>query len=293
MNSINNPSSIGPEPPSEEVLKKTLEASVKRVRYVYAQIRKHYTPLKPHMNAGTREYLIAVMRFRVMAWMSTLRKLDHMCDTQAALCGLRTLLELTTDMLLLHHDKTNESVLKMNAWSESAKLKCIELSVEFTDRRKEASGKRMFYLPEFVERKRREVDKSRRSFWPQNGTRIKHPERWTGRTNLLSDIRTVDSYFTQDIHRFLGRALEELYETEYRSWNWFVHGSGLAGFSQHHHSLYLFSSISLDTSVRLALLCSEVYLRETQFDDTERKSSLFAELELLRKKIDREISGLS
>jgi hypothetical protein len=44
---------------------------------------------------------------RGLGWLGTLAELKHPQHFQAALAGTRTLLELSVDLALLHHDRTN------------------------------------------------------------------------------------------------------------------------------------------------------------------------------------------
>ena len=79
-------------------------------------------------------------------------------------------------------------------------------------------------------------------FWPGKRQTNKHPERWTGRVNLLEDVNAADLLLGDKIRSYLGVNLEQFYEFDYRRLNWFVHGSGYVGYSYPHEVLYLMSS---------------------------------------------------
>jgi len=60
---------------------------------------------------------------RAHAWMQTVVKLNDPLDFRALSVANRALLEITVDLVLLHHDKTNASGWKMHWWGESQKMK--------------------------------------------------------------------------------------------------------------------------------------------------------------------------
>ncbi len=68
---------------------------------------------------------------RAYAWMHTVGKLNNPLDFQALAIANRALLEITVDLVLLHHDETNLSGWKMHWWGFSEKLKACEQIINF------------------------------------------------------------------------------------------------------------------------------------------------------------------
>lgn len=254
--------------PSLEVLKVTLRQSHEQLIAVSDYIQKRLRPLKPR-NPPTRRFPIYWSYIRVHNWISSLAKLNSVADVQAICCGLRALLELATDMVMLHCHPTDESALKVDAWVQSAKLKYLMLTEDF-ERRKLGA---VVDTSAFIANNKLGIEESRNRFWPRKRQTNKHPERWTGRVNLLEDVRAADLLLGDEIRSYLGVNLEQFYEFDYRRLNRFVHGSGYVGYSYQHEVLYLMGSTGHSSCIRLALLCSYIYLKEIDFGPDERPPS--------------------
>jgi hypothetical protein len=150
--------------------------------------------------------------------MRSLAKLNQSTDFQAVAGCNRTMLEIVVDMILLHHDKTTHSAYWMEQWELSAKLQVAECLINYFRRMGQPVPPEHKAEKEFVQQNQASIRTQRFSLWPS--CKGRHPSRWTGQANLLSDIREAD--------RLQGTKLEEFYETRYRQICWDIHGSGLA-----------------------------------------------------------------
>jgi len=56
---------------------------------------------------GHRDTSLKGIWLRALAWMQSLETLNHTKHVQAISAGNRALLEISVDMVLLHHDKSN------------------------------------------------------------------------------------------------------------------------------------------------------------------------------------------
>ena len=70
----------------------------------------------PRKAEGYRDAAIQGLWFRAFAWMQSLEHLNSARHFQAISAGLRALLEMTVDLILLHHDKTNGLGWKIQQW---------------------------------------------------------------------------------------------------------------------------------------------------------------------------------
>lgn len=187
---------------------------------------------------------------RVVCLMKTLRKCNESSDFQTIAHANRALLELATDHVLLHNDKS-DGHLKMMAWEESAKLKAAERVLEYYTERGEELPEHCGAQKEFVEKNKATILRQRQQFWSLNT----HPRtRWTN--NMLDkDVEVADSL--EDTN------LTQIYRTEYQRMNWMTHGSGLTGLRYLEPSGFMqFCGLSYAACGDLALLCAKMILKE-------------------------------
>lgn len=266
-------------PPSDEEVKHSFQTSHERLVAVNDYIQKRLVPLKPK-DMCIRQIPLFWSYIRVHYWMSSLAKMNSVKDIQSVCTGTRSLLELAVDMVLLHRDPTDESALKIGAWAQSAQLKYLKQSHDFT-RRRDATPATVPYDSHFIQHHQTNIEETRKRLWPSKSQTSRHPERWTGRRSLLEDVREADRVLAEEIRRFVRGGLEEFYECNYRRLNWFVHGSGYTGYSYYPYLtqvLYLTCSTGHDDCVYLGLLCSHIYLKEIDFSPNEQRPNPVHEL---------------
>jgi hypothetical protein len=183
----------------------------------------------PKPDTKHRDNALLGLWLRALAWMQSLRRLDHARHFQAIAAGNRALLEITVDMILLHLDKTNTSGWKMHQWGASEKLRSAENTIRFFEKKKVALPEEYEDLKSFVSREKGLVEHFRCTLWGvnKNGEGI-HPQRWSNNGSLFDDIEKADSVFAPNIAADLDSALAQHYRTDYSRLNWHIH-SGLPG----------------------------------------------------------------
>lgn len=221
---------------------------------------------------------------RAHLWMQTLVRLNDPLDFQAISVGNRALLEITVDLILLHHDETHEQAAKMFWWGESEKLKSSEQIVTFfTDQGlnipNEYEAQKTFYKT-----KRSEIEKLRATLWPNRKNPASHPKRWTGDRNLFQDIERADEIYLPVIQSEIGSSLVEYYRTQYRKMNWRIH-SGVASLGdQPAEAFYLICGFGFKWCADFAMLCTKLTLED--FGLTASLAGLNDEWEGIKRKRD-------
>lgn len=180
---------------------------------------------------GNRDAAMKGLWFRCRAWMQSLERLNHTKHFQAISAANRALLEITVDLVLLHHDKTNAFGWKIHQWGISERMKAAEQVVFFYKKKSIAIPEEYEPLHRFYQNDKGLVDLTRLKLWPNksNPTKAEHPRRWTGSSDLFADIHKADLLYGPEIRDQLGVGLVEYYRTQYRQMNWQIH-SGVAGF---------------------------------------------------------------
>lgn len=167
-------------------------------------------------NVRDREVILGQLR-RATEWLVTLSKLNSPFDYQAASAGCRALFELAVDMVLLTSDA--KAAAKMAVWEDSALLRHAVCVREFRKKRggqQEADDSSTLW---FATTREAAINKQRAALgWLDKGKPC-HPERWTGRKNLLEDARAADKIGSPI-------SFEAFYETRFRLLCATTHGSG-------------------------------------------------------------------
>lgn len=217
---------------------------------------------------GHRDAALKGLWMRAYAWLQTIGKLDDPLDFQAISVGNRALLEITVDLILLHHDKTNESGWRMFQWNVSEKMKASEQIVNFYNKQGLSVPDKYEAQESFYKNEKSIVDKIRVTLWPnkKNSSKPIHPERWTGNSNLFPDIEKADQLYGSVIKADIGSTLVEYYRTEYRKMNWRIH-SGVASFwNQPPEAFNLVSGFGFKWCADFGMLCTKIVLNDFGFD---------------------------
>lgn len=241
-----------------------------------AQIVSYYMKDRCHLirgaiiksETGHRETCLKGLWMRAYAWMQTLEKLNSSLDFQAVSVANRALLEITVDLILLHHDKTNESGWKMFWWNLSEKLKASEQVVNFFNEQGVTVPDTYHAQEIFYKDEKSIVDNMRITLWPNERIPSKpvHPDRWTGSSNLFPDIEKADQLYSSVIKADIGSTLVEYYRTEYRKMNWRIH-SGVASFwNQPPASFNLVCGLAFKYCADFGMLCTKIVLADFGFD---------------------------
>jgi hypothetical protein len=217
---------------------------------------------------GYRDACLKGLFMRARAWMYSLEKLNQVRHIQAISVANRALLEITVDMLLLHHDKTNESGNRMYWWGQSERMRAAEMLVDYYTELGLPVPDEYKPLETAYRSDKATVDQMRISLWPysKDPTKPRHPDRWTGRANLFEDIKVVDQLFGPSIKSDLGATLTQYYRTEYRKMNWQIH-SGIAGFwSIPLTGMYIICGFAFKWCADFGMLCTKTILTDFGFD---------------------------
>jgi hypothetical protein len=217
---------------------------------------------------GHREACLKGLWMRAYAWMQTLEKLNDPLDFQAISVGNRALLEITVDLILLHHDKTNESGWKMFWWNLSEKLKASEQIVNFYTEQGLAVPDKYEAQEEFLRNEKASVENMRTTLWPykKNPSKPVHPDRWTGSGNLFPDIEKADQLFGSVIKDDIDSTLVEYYRTEYRKMNWRIHSGVTSFWNQPPQAYNLVCGFAIKWCADFGMLCTKIILNDFRFD---------------------------
>lgn len=227
-------------------------------------------------DVGHRDACMKGLWLRTRAWVQTLERLNETKYVQAIATANRALLEITTDVILLHHDKSNESGWKLHWWGVSEKMKAAEQTVRFYEDQGLSVPDEYSDLETFYREEKQIVDDMRKTLWPVKDKphKAEHPKRWTGKSDLSVDIERADELYGDAARDELGKGLVEYYRTEYRRMNWQVH-SGTAGWWNMPPEVFDFAAgFALRWSADFAMLCTKIVLTDfgyTQVIDDLRR----------------------
>lgn len=220
------------------------------------------TSVFPQNQTAERDNCLILLYLRAAAWLQTMERLNHVVCNQAILAGVRSLFEITVDIILLHNDKTNDSGYKMECWSKSEKFKHAEQTIAYYQAQGLSVPDEHKPLEQVVLNERSNIENLRKNLWPPKS---KHPNRWTGSLKITEDIKKADSYgrFSPED---LGVTLEELYNTDFRIMSWYVH-SGITNFSNPTEYFNLVAGRAFYLSANLGMLCAKILLKDFGFTD--------------------------
>jgi hypothetical protein len=215
-----------------------------------------------------RDTVLKGLWLRSRAWLQTLEILNHTRHVQAISVANRALLEITVDMILIHHDKTNATAWKLYQWGESERMKAAEQLVNFYKEKHLPVPEEDKPIEVFYKEQKAMVDHLRRSLWPnkKDPSKAEHPKRWTGRSDLSKDVEEADKLYGSAIQADLGMPLTEYYRTEYRRMNWQIH-SGLAGvWNLSPETFNIICGFALKWCADFAMLCTKIILTDFGFE---------------------------
>jgi hypothetical protein len=222
----------------------------------------------PKPDTGYRDTAIKGLWMRSRAWLQTLEMLNHTRYVQAISVANRALLEITVDMILLHHDKTNASGWQLYQWGQSERMKAAEQLVNFYKEKGVPIPKEDEVIEVFYNDQKAMVDHLRRCIWPNKKypSKAEHPRRWTGRSDLSKDVEEADRLYGSSIQDDLGVSLTEYYRTEYRRMNWQIH-SGVAGFwDLAPETFHIICGFALKWCADFGMLCTKIILTDFGFE---------------------------
>jgi hypothetical protein len=257
------------EPKIEETTK-FADAFYAAVQIVAAHMKEHSEKIVTVFckdETGHRDAAMKGLWLRARAWMQSLEALNNTRHVQAISTANRALLEITVDLILLHHDKTNGLGWKLYQFGMSERMRAAEQLVGFYKEKGKAVPNKHLEVGEYFNREKRLVDDMRRNLWPnkKNPAKAEHPSRWTGSSDLSVDIKRADKLFAAEIQKQLGCGLLEYYRTRYRQMNWQIH-SGLAGFwNLPPESFDIIAAFALKDCADLAFLCTKIVLTDFGF----------------------------
>jgi hypothetical protein len=189
---------------------------------------------------------------RATSTMRSVSKLDHPSDFQLILAGMRNMLEVLVDMMLIHFDSIGGLAEQMITWEEAEKARQADITLDYFTR----TGKS---VPISLQPR---VDYAR-NVGPKVKARLgittwkSFPGRWT-RRGLLEDAREADK------HKNLG--LEEFFEGEYRKMCSLIHGSSSIFLRDTPPRLYIgMSALAYIHIFDMALNCCELLMVDYMF----------------------------
>ena len=217
---------------------------------------------------GYRDACIKGLWMRAHAWMQTICKLNDPLDFQAMSVANRALLEITVDLVLLHHDKTNASGWRMFWWGESEKMRASEQIIKYYESQGLPVPDTYEGQVNFCRESKASVDHMRKVLWPskKDPSKPTHPKRWTGNGNLFEDIVTADQFYGSVIKVDLDSTLVEYYRTEYPKMNWRIHSGAAAFWKQPPQSFNLVSAFAFKWCADFGMLCTKIVLSDFGFD---------------------------
>jgi hypothetical protein len=220
----------------------------------------------PRAATSHRDQSLNGLWYRAWAWIQSLRALNSTKHVQAHLTANRALLEITTDMVLLHCDQTNGLGWKYMQWGYSERMKAAEQIVSFFDG--QAIPDEYSPMKNFYDQEKTIIDSTRRTLWPikDKPDKAYHPGRWTGSSDLFSDVKEADRVFGDKIKAELDVSLTEYYRTEYRKMNWLIHSGGPGWWNMPPAALTLMSALAFKWSGDFGMFCTQLILIDSGFD---------------------------
>lgn len=242
-------------------------AAYSSVQVVTENMKRWWSMLEGILNLSDRETLLRNLWLRSHAWMLTLLELKSSKHYQAHVAGMRAILELTVDILLLCHDKTGATERKMFCFMESEKLRNAEVLVAYFDELGESCPDVYRFQVAFMARNAARIRADRNSTWPTStGKDRAHPKRWSCR-DLFQDVEEVDKQYGAAIVDNFGKELARFYRTEYRKVNWDVHSGFASTFNMPAESFDIRSAFAMINASSLAMLASKFVLQEFRFHE--------------------------
>ena len=243
---------------------------------------------------GHRDSSLKGLWLRSFAWMRSLETLNHTRHFQAISAGNRALLEITVDIILLHHDKTNALGWKIFQWGISERMKSAEQVVDFYAKKGVPVPDEYKALETLYKNEKSIVDHMRRTLWPlkKNPAKAEHPKRWTGSSDLSIDVEEADRLYGAEIEAELGVRLLEYYRTEYRKMNWQIH-SGIAGFwNVPPEGFNIICGLALNWCANLGMLCTKIVLKDFGYNTAlDGLSQEWENIKLQRAQAYAEVQG--
>lgn len=211
-----------------------------------------------------KEITIHGYLLRVICFLETLNKCNDVKDFQTVIQINRALIECSVDLTLLVYDIGSSSDDKIRVWERSAKLKSALCVVKYFSEKGLAIPDYCKPQEYFVNLHNSDILNERKRCWNSE----QHPDRWTGPgRSLQHDVKEADKLHPS--------GLVELYELEYRRYNWFAHGSGLTAIREMESVAYFhLCGSSYSACSKLAMLCAELALNALgffQFSDIYRE----------------------
>lgn len=237
------------------------------------ELEQKFQNIKGVLQKDERETRLEQSFVRCVAWMQSLSLLSGARHIQAMVAAERALIEITIDVLFLHHDTTLERTERQRVWEISAKLKSCERAVSFFVESHNPIPSEYAVQETFINNRKASINQERvRLGWVKRGTNNpRHPDRWTD-NDLSVDVKEADLLLSThsprklggvDIKSELGVSLEQIYRTEYTRMNWLVHGSGLLFvIDSTPDQISLLARITLGRCIDLSFLCLKVLLTD-------------------------------
>lgn len=218
-----------------------------------------------------REGFLLGYFLRANALMTSLRKLNQTEDFQSIHHCNRSLLEIVTDMIFLHHDKTDDTANKIAAWADSAVLQNCQRAIDFFDNKGEKVPEEYKDREDFVNKEGSRIKKRRKSLWGKEG----HPKSWLVTINhngkmvpqdLSQRVREASTLHPR-VEGYLADSIEKIYKMQYGQQCWYVHGSGFTGIRNMSEEIITGTcALAYISSADLALECCRVILRDYKFE---------------------------
>jgi hypothetical protein len=122
-------------------------------------------------------------------------------------------------------------------------------------------------IREFYNKGKHIVEQKRIAFWPskKNPNNPRHPERWTGKSSLIEDVKIVDQYYGSDIKNDLGRSLKEFYSIEYQKLNWYIHSGITGNWGMPSEGFHIICGSAYKYCADFGMLCTKVLLSDFGF----------------------------
>lgn len=224
--------------------------------------------VRPRKATRHRDESIRGLWYRAWGWVQSLKLLNSTKHVQAHLAGNRALLEIATDMILLHHDPTDGLGWMYVQWGQSEKWKAAEQAVNFYASQGVPVPDIHEEIEQFYKNHAAPVAENRRNLWPDRKDPSKgiHPSRWTGRSDLFRDVEEADRVYGAQIKADLGVSLTEYYRTEYRRMNWLIHSGAPGWWNIEAPGISIMSGLALRASATLAMLCIKVMLLDAGYN---------------------------
>ena len=230
------------------------------IRALHTFQRFYLEPLLLHglINQNEREQALIEMYYRIVGYLSSIRKLNSPLHFQTIAASARSLFELGLDMALFNKDSTNECIDRLHAFTKIERYRFAKTTVDFFSNHPLPKGEDISVQREVCANptSKSEVETLITKYWTQGrkgqqrSQKINYPSHWSKFQDARSRARSV------------GGNWEERYVLTYSILSWHIHAglTGVSGLAE--DTFHTFAMDAFQLSYDVVLDCFRILGRE-------------------------------